>query len=316
MRRALVVVAALLAGCSADRPIERTPAGSFSFAVFGDGPYEFGEGPKFRRVVDEVNRSDVEWMIHVGDIFWFPCSDDAFAERKRALDSMAHAVIYTPGDNEWTDCHGKKQGRYDPLERLTALRRVFFADPRRSLGKQPLALESQAADTAFAEFVENARWSRGGFLFATINVPGSDNGYEKFRGRTTAHDSAAARRNRAAIAWLDAAFAKARHDSAKGVVLALHANIGLESRRDDYVAFVERLRSHAAAFPGQVILIHGDTHKIRIDHPLADSAGRTLRNFTRIETFGSPKIGWLRVVVDTAAGRITRVESRLMNSWY
>ena len=115
VRPAIVAVAALLAGCSDDRPIDPTPAGSFSFAIFGDGPYELGEGPKFRRVIADVNRSDVQWLIHVGDIFWFPCSDEAYEERRRDLDRIVHAVIYTPGDNEWTDCHGKKQGRHDPL---------------------------------------------------------------------------------------------------------------------------------------------------------------------------------------------------------
>ena len=28
--------------------------------------------------------------------------------------------IYTPGDNEWTDCHRENNGSFDPIERLTA----------------------------------------------------------------------------------------------------------------------------------------------------------------------------------------------------
>jgi hypothetical protein len=37
-----------------------------------------------------------------------------------------------------------------------------------------------------------------------------------------------------------------------------------------------------------------------------------LENFTRLETFGSPDIGWVRVVVDTVAGRVVEFEPRLM----
>jgi hypothetical protein len=37
-----------------------------------------------------------------------------------------------------------------------------------------------------------------------------------------------------------------------------------------------------------------------------------LENFTRLETFGSPDIGWVRVVVDSVAGRVVEIEPRLM----
>lgn len=317
MRRALVGAAALLAACGDGPPIDATPASGFSFGVFGDGPYELGEGRKFARVLGEVNESDVQWLIHVGDLFWYPCSDEHYRMRRDALDAVRHAVVYTPGDNEWTDCYGRREGRYRPLERLSSLRRVFFSTPTRSLGQRPLELESQSADTAFAEFVENARWSRGRFVFATIHMVGSNNGMKKFRNRTAADDSAAARRTRAAIAWLDETFAHARRDSARGVVLALHANVGLGiESRGHYESFVAALERQVATFDGSVLLIHGDTHEYRVDQPLTDSVGKVYRNFVRLETFGSPEIGWVRVVVDTVAGRITRYEPRLIRGMF
>jgi hypothetical protein len=52
-------------------------------------------------------------------------------------------------------------------------------------------------------------------------------------------------------------------------------------------------------FPGQVVLVHGDTHRQRIDQPLEDpETGMTLRNFTRVETHGSPSFGWTKGTVD------------------
>lgn len=148
-RHLLVAILTLsaVAGCSQPAP-HQVPAGSFAFAVFGDGPYTPQEQRRFSRVLEEVSRADVQWLLHVGDILWYPCSDAAFTNRLRDMNSIDHAVIYTPGDNEWTDCHQQRPGGYDPLDRLASLRRIFFSHPGRSLGRRPMALESQANDSA------------------------------------------------------------------------------------------------------------------------------------------------------------------------
>jgi hypothetical protein len=311
-------LAALAAGCGGPDAPEPLPPGTFAFGVFGDGPYYPHEKHRFTRVIDDVNRVDLQWLLHVGDLQWKPCSDEAFQRRFADLATIRHPVVYTPGDNEWTDCHTRQEGRYDPLDRLAAIRRIFFRDPTHSLGGRTISLRSQAADSTFGEFVENARWRHGGFVFATIHLVGSGNGREPFPGRTAAHDSAVERRTRAAVAWLDEAFAEARATGAKGVVLAWHGNIGVnpeEEPREPYAPFLRRLEAQVASFPGPVLLIHGDSHTQRVDHPLKDASGRVYPNFTRLETFGSPDIGWVRVVVDSAAGRVVKVEPRLMRGW-
>ena len=66
---------------------------------------------------------------------------------------------------------------------------------------------------------------------------------------------------------------------------------------------------------GRVLLIHGDSHIQRVDRPFRDSTGTPYPNFSRIETFGPPEIGWLRVVVDTLQGRVVEVEPRMMRGW-
>jgi hypothetical protein len=312
---AIITVAAV--ACSPP-PIEPLPPNSFAFGVFGDGPYYLWERGRFNRVLDDVNRADVQWLLHVGDIQWGVCSDAAFEDRLRDLNAVEHAVIYTPGDNEWADCHRMKAGGYEPLDRLASIRRIFFRNPTRSLGRHPIRLESQTADSAFSEFVENARWTHGRFVFATIHLVGERNGLERFRNRTAANDAEVERRTHAAIEWLDQGFADARKISAKGVVLAIHGNIGIDPRepREGYDGFVERLRRHVTDFRGPVLLIHGDSHTQRVDQPLKDASGRVYENFTRLETFGSPEIGWVRVVVDTLAGQITKYDPRLMRGWW
>ena len=322
IRKARLIVfvgwlALLLTACGPD-DIEPLPPNTFAFGIFGDGPYHPWEQGRFNRVLRDVSDADLTWLLHVGDMLWYPCSDGKFEEVHAQLSTVEHPVIYTPGDNEWTDCHEARPGRYEPLDRLASLRRIFFSDPHHSLGGRSMPVESQAGDSIFAEFVENARWEYGGFVFATIHLVGSSNGLKGFEGRKAAHDAEVERRTDAAAAWLDEAFAVAREDSAKAVALVVHGNIGIDRELEPEIGFdrfLERLEGHVSSFDGQVLLIHGDSHIQRVDHPFRDSTGRAYPNFTRIETFGSPEIGWLRVVVDTLQGRVVEVEPRLMRGW-
>ncbi len=103
-------------------------------------------------------------------------------------------------------------------------------------------------------------------------------------------------------------------------MIALPGNPGLERAPEawsGFEEFVDRLEELVKGFEGPVLFIHGDTHRQRVDQPLRDrETGDPLLNFTRLETYGSPDIGWVRVVVDTAAGRIVEYEPRLMNWWW
>lgn len=314
-----LVITLAIGACSLPEPAP-LPPDTFAFGVFGDGPYRAWENGRFRRVLEDAGRADLEWFLHVGDILWYPCSDEALAGRLEALNSLQLPVVYTPGDNEWADCHERIAGSYRPLERLAHLRSTFFADPGHSLGGRVMRLESQSEDPAFADYVENARWRRGGFLFATLHMVGSGNAMEPFEGRTSANNLESELRTRAALAWLEETFRIARSDGSNGVVLAVHGDPGLERDPDTglgYVRFVDRLEERVKTFPGPVLLIHGDSHELRVDHPLTDSeTGEPLANFTRLETFGSPDIGWVRVVVDTVAGRVVDCEPRLMPWWW
>jgi hypothetical protein len=321
MRIARALAAVLVAAACAPAEPKPLPPNAFAFGVFGDGPYRPTERGRFERVIEDVNAHQLAFFLHVGDLLWYPCSDEELAQRLEQINGIRHAVMYTPGDNEWTDCHRNRAGRFKPLERLSYLRKTYFANPSKSLGATPLTVESQSADSSWREFVENARWRRGGFVFATIHLVGSRNAMERFDGRTAADDSAVVRRTDAALAWLDATFAVARRDSLRGVVIAIHTNPRFGQRLsggNPFRGFLDRLARHTSTFPGQVVVIHGDTHEFQVDQPLAHpETGQSLTNFTRLETYGSPDIGWVRVVVDSATGRVLEYEPRLMSrfSW-
>ncbi|MGH7553194.1 MAG: hypothetical protein ACREMQ_09245 [Longimicrobiales bacterium] len=321
MGRYVAIAALGLLQMSCGRPpaLAPLPANTFAFGVFGDGPYRPWQMARFSLVIEDVNSADLEWFLHVGDILAIPCSDEVFANRLEAMNSIRHPVIYTPGDNEWTDCHAHSAGSFQPHERLRRIRSTFFARPGESLGSRVMRVQSQGEDPAFAEFVENVRWRRGGFLFTTIHMVGAGNASDDFPERTPADDQEVARRTRAGLAWLDETFRIARSDSMKGVVLAMHANPGLNpdpEQRDGYGGLLDHLADLVRGFPGQVLLIHGDSHTQRVDHTLLDrGTGRPLPNFTRLETYGSPEIGWVQVVVDSVAGRVVGYDRRLMPAW-
>jgi hypothetical protein len=289
-----------------------------AFAVFGDGPYRAWEMGRYRRLIEAVNQTDLQWFLHVGDLFWYPCADENLAESLDGLNTIRHPVVYTPGDNEWTDCHERITGRHDPLDRLARIRATFFANPTMSLGGERLLVESQGSDPTYSEFVENVRWRSGGFVFATLHIVGSGNGGDPFPGRTSANDEEVVRRTAAALSWLDDAFAIAETENLHGVVLAMHGDPWEENTQDPYPEFaplVRHLTGKVTEFSRSVLLIHGDSHTFIVDHPLRHvETGEPLENFTRLETFGSPDIGWVRVVIDTVEGRVVAFEPRRIPS--
>jgi hypothetical protein len=156
---------------------------SFRFVALGDMPYgdpdvEFGP---YKSLIKVINRKVPAFTVHLGDIKSgsTPCSDQALIEQLAFLNSIDGPVLYTPGDNEWTDCHRAKAGGYDPLERLTFIRKTFFAGGARSLGGTPMAVERQAdAMNDYAAYVKNIRFKIAGVHVITAHVVGSNNNFK------------------------------------------------------------------------------------------------------------------------------------------
>lgn len=279
-----------------------------SFALIGDTPYNTGERHLLPKLLEEIGADGAGFVVHIGDIKdgSSPCSDEVFRDRKAVFDASPVPFIFVPGDNEWADCHRTSNGRYDPRERLERLRGLFFATST-SLGRQRLGLERQAG-----VYREHVRWQAGPVLFVGLNVPGGGNNWG-----TRAEPSAEFRqRMPQVIAWIEASFARARAENFRAIVLAIQANPGFELfakglAHGAYRELLEKLRAETRAFAGEVVLVHGDTHTQRIDHPLRDAdTGEAVANFTRVETYGSPFMGWVRGSIDPLATPVLRFEAR------
>jgi hypothetical protein len=303
---AVVICSALvLAGCATDSG-RAGSAGAFTFGLFGDLAYLPEQEPSLENVLTDLNSASLEFVVHVGDLGgprYGSCSNELWARRKAQFDASMHPLIYTPGDNEWTDCHdaqGVPGG--DPLERLTSLR-AFFFQGEHSLGRRALMLkrQSQSADPLLRKYRENARWVHGDVTFMTLHVVGSNNGF----GFLAASDVEHAERNRVNMTWLREGFAAARANNSRAIMIIQQANIfpevlpypgKLGTGSSELRALLEK---ETIAFGKTVVLVHGDSHYFRIDKPLGRRPNvPAIENFTRVETFGQPNHHWLHVTVD------------------
>ena len=272
-------------------------AQSFTFAAIGDVPY--GPHEEFAALVDKINTRSLAFTIHVGDIKSGStvCSDETFLSVRQLFDRFDRALIYTPGDNEWTDCHRVNNGRYDPLERLEKIRQLFFAS-NESLGKQRLPLQTQSSQKSFTPFVENRRWSQGKVRFATLHLVGSNNNLQP--GLPSSSEFAA--REHANIAWLRETFAEAKANKDDAVVLAMQADtfFGEPRKGSGFVSWNAALAQEIAAWGKPVLLIQGDTHQYLIDNPLKDPSGKPLRQLVRVVVPGEREADAVLIDVDTA----------------
>lgn len=320
----VTMVLAMIGGGNA-----QTNAKPFSFGLWGDMPYKkAGDEAKLPAVLQSINRSDIAFSIYDGDIKdgSSKCTDEVYADALKMFNTLAKPVVYVPGDNEWTDCHRTNNGGYDGLERLNYLRKLMFPTLN-SLGQTTIALEHQGK--LGEKFVENTRFVYGGVVLVGLNQPGSNNNLvmsEKECKYKSARDNAQCdaanaeylERDSANVAWMQAAFAHAKAIHAPGIVLVTQGDPGFDWPETEEVDestdpafsgfrhFMAKVVEQTEQYAGQVLFVHGDTHFFKLDKPLY-SPTKILPNFTRLQTFGSPSLHWVRVVVDPASANVFSV---------
>jgi hypothetical protein len=312
----LIALALVLAGSSAARTTNGGQGG-ITYAIIGDTPYGAAQLAEFPRLVAALNADpDVELTVHLGDIKDGAslCSDAYFAGMRANFDALADPLVLTPGDNDWTDCHRPAAGGSIPTERLTAFRSVFYPRPRQSLGQRRKSLETQADRPGFATFVENRLWKAQKVVFATVHVVGSNNDLVPWFGaaETPAQQGERlaeyAARLEATLAWLDRTFAFAADEDARGVVVAMQADMWFSTALG-FTEIVQRLADRASAFGKPVLLLEGDSHRFLVDRPLAagspfHAVTTAAPNLTRIVVEGQTAAEWLKLRIDPNAAQL------------
>jgi len=257
---------------AAPRPAAPAPTGPFDIALIGDSGYTAAQDQLLLKTRTAISSRPYAFVVHDGDIQdpSDPCTDERLAYVHDVFDGFTAPFVYTPGDNEWADCP-------DPAERLAAIRQRFFSTDQ-SLGQHRMALTRQAAP-----FVENARWTAGNVVFATLNVPGP-----------TGRSSGAKDLHEANVAWLNAAFDAAEAQQSPGVMI-IWQDDPFDGNSDSELE--EVLIERSERFGKPVVLVHGDTHVYRLG-----KNWREAPNLIELQTFALEQTDWwVEVKVDPSS---------------
>jgi hypothetical protein len=354
---ALALVLAVTALAGNGSPFDRS-ANVLTLAVYGDSPYgltptdtaQLEATPAF---VDSVNADPkVDLVLHVGDIhsgkqYCTEAYDRTVAE---LWTRYKDPLVYTPGDNEWADCHKAAEGgnvldgsgnpvdyaNGNPVANLALVRSLFFPQAGVTLGgrKKQVLSQAQSFDPAYpsdANFVENVMWEQARTLFVTLDIPGgSNNDTDVWYGGASpsaAQSQEVAERTGADLRWLDAAFAQAVADDVEAVVIVAQADMWDPEKgvahQAGYEPFVASVASHTSTFGKPVLMFNGDSHVYKSDNPLAASdpihfmhPSYDVANFHRVVVHGSTfPLEWLRLTVDPRADNATTNTSFGPFSW-
>jgi hypothetical protein len=235
--RMIAVAIALLAAITAANAQQR----AFDFALIGDMPYTKVQEQEYQRVLAALNSNDLAFVAHIGDfqfdatpynrnpaIASMPCVDENYKAVYDSFQSIRHAFILTPGDNDWSDCWPLAAQKVDPIALLAKVRTMFFPEGK-SLGQKPIAVRNQSTDPDFSKYRENLRWTMGDVMFVTLHIVGENDNF----GRTPEMDAEHVERKAANIAWLKQAFAEAKAAGSRGLAILTQGNPGFETAWPD-----------------------------------------------------------------------------------
>ena len=306
--------AVLALGLIASQPATATAADNtadsqaFTFGVIGDIPYGEAEIAKFPARIQDINAdSALKFVAHVGDIKngSSVCSDEYFENTRTQFDTFEHPLVFTPGDNEWVDCHRTNNGAYNPLERLDKLRDVFFDESGKTLGAT-MPVKTQA----HLGLPENVRFTQNRVAFSVLNIQGSNNSLQPWTGlgeitATPEQLAEVQHRTDAVLAQIRNTFADAERRNDRAVVLMTQADmfdpslLAAATANPDIMSgfreIVQVIIDEANSFDAPVYLINGDSHVFAENQPLAEGS-------PWLDIYGQPAADDLqRITVDGSA---------------
>ncbi|WIA43917.1 hypothetical protein OEZ86_010322 [Tetradesmus obliquus] len=341
MRLLLLAAVCVTVAHAADRSLLTNLRAPYQIGLWGDLPYSDMQATVgVPNLIKDMNAYSLRFSAFNGD--WkagsgnsssttpSKCSNELYAQCLGYLNSLKAPAMYTPGDNEWTDCDREKNGNYSSRERLDYIRKTFFAADK-SLGKRQLSqvvqsealcIDESGAPTACSE---NRRWEVNGVTYFTMNVPGSCNNLCD----TSPDEPEFKARNAANIKWMKDSFAAAAKADSAAIMIISQADPGwddsdktrapmrdaknltqIDSDPDGYFEYLTALREQVIAFKKPVAYVHGDSHYFRVDKPFLDSKGARLVNFTRVQTPGSNAnngnndVNWVKVIVNPTSREV------------
>ena len=257
--------AALLSTCAfaAKDAHEAKEDAAHRFAVIGHGLTETGD-KRLKHTLDEIDDAPLAFVVVTGvKGTGEPCSDKLYQQRRELVDATRRPVVVLPAGSDWTECRNSA-GRTNAIERLNRMRELYYGEGS-ALGKPRLALTRLSTSPRFRSYAENAHWSVGKVLYATLNLPANNNHYLTEAGRNSEYED----RLVANRFWLNRLFTLARRDKLDALVLfsegdikALSQPTGLRAllrsampENDGFAETRRQVLALAQKYRGKVLLI-------------------------------------------------------------
>lgn len=287
----------LLVICAACQHKIQSNGQAFSIVVLGDMPYFLPKDyERFDSLIKEINKDTQDFNVFIGDFksSITPCSGAAYEKIFGYFNQFKKPLIYTPGDNEWTDCHKAEAGSYVPEERLDSIRRLFFKGDL-SFGQAKMIMLSQSVYPQYTKYSENKLFVHKQICFSTLHIVGSNNHY--FPGQDSLNGEFDERKA-ANLFWLKTTFKLAKDANVLGIVLLIHADMFASGRDNSgFDDFKTELNKAAIDFKLPILLVNGDSHVYAVDQPFGSTVG-TAKNVTRVTVFGETEMRAVRVQIE------------------
>lgn len=310
----------------------------YTIGLWGDLPYSTVQATVgVPNLIADMNSQNLAFTAHDGDLKSgsSECTDAVYTQALGYFASLRAPAIFTPGDNDWTDCD--RTAGYSSLAQLDKERALFFSTSY-TLGQHKLRQQVQSTPLCLGvsgnvPCVENRRWTYGGVTYATLNIQGSCNNLCDVFPDPNEY----AARNAADIAWMQDTFAEAAKKNSAAIMFISQADPGFDATDatrgpvrdpktlaetdgfpDGFQTFLLALRDQVIAFKKPVAYVHGDSHYLRIDKPFLNATGQRLENFTRVETFGDNQangtndVNWLKVFVDPRSREVFAYQTQIV----
>jgi len=333
----------MLMGCSSLETATATKNTNnqvFKVALLPGEPILYGH--EKNDTITSINEHKVDFSIFNGDSKDGATQCSNYAIGEHVMDyfkRLNNSVLYSVGDNEWTDCHRTSDGSYNPIERLSYIRKIFF-NKSTTQGNNVFSLERQGK--LGQVYSENSRFVKNSVIFVALHIPGSNNNFvstpslcSKYSTRTEADCNLQTKeyvaRNAKNLQWLQSSFAIAKKEKLAGIVINIQADpyftfkmsggryqnnflASLDPSVNGYADFFHELIKQTHSFHGQVLLNHSDSHYFKLDKAMLDKSGAITSNFTRVENFGGIEQSWIEMTVDPNSKNVFSFQPVILNS--
>jgi len=232
------------------------------FAVIGHS-FDSKSDKRFRKALEDTSDKTNAFVVLTGiKHAQESCGDRVYEARRDLVERVKRPVIVLPAGSDWTACRNSA-GRTNAVERLNRLRELFHGEPH-SLGAKQLPLTRLSMSPRFRAYAENAHWTVGKVLYASVNLPENNNHYLAAAGRNSEYED----RQVATRFWLNRLFTLARGDKLDAIVLFSEGDLkplaepaarGLLQRGaatfDGFSFTRKQVQQLARKFDGKVLLV-------------------------------------------------------------